>query len=185
MEPDRIWLWDGRTGAYLADVPLSSLAASAEQSTGTLAPGSSIAYLPDGRVTLNTLWQLKANWGVAIKALVTRTQHLGHVNPDQARSLYKQISARGWNKAEPVWVSNEQAIWLERAIAKRMKSEPDPIAASAHATALGRSYFDAWINWSPEPGPVDAEIVDLASRRGPRVPSQPTPGVVRQFPSRR
>jgi len=48
MEPDRIGLWDGRTGAYLADVPLGSLAARAEQSTGTLAPGSSIAYLPDG-----------------------------------------------------------------------------------------------------------------------------------------
>jgi WD40 repeat protein len=49
MEPDRIGLWDGASGAYLTSVPLGSLAPSAEQATGTLAPGSSIAYLPDGR----------------------------------------------------------------------------------------------------------------------------------------
>ena len=48
MEPDRIGLWDGASGAYLASVPLGSLASSAEQATGTLVPGSSIAYLPHG-----------------------------------------------------------------------------------------------------------------------------------------
>jgi hypothetical protein len=48
MEPDRIGLWDGRTGGHQASIPLGSLAASAEQSTGTLGTGSSIAYLPDG-----------------------------------------------------------------------------------------------------------------------------------------
>jgi len=48
METDRIGLWDGHTGAYLASVPLQGLAESGEQSAGTLAEGSSIAYRPDG-----------------------------------------------------------------------------------------------------------------------------------------
>lgn len=50
-----------------------------------------------GRVTLQTLAKIKARWGIAIKALVMRFRNLGVIDADQARSLYKQISARGWN----------------------------------------------------------------------------------------
>lgn len=101
-----------------------------------------------GRVTLATLAQMKEQWGVSIKAMVVRLQNLHRVDADQARSLYKQISARSWNKQEPVEVVNERAIWLSKALERRFP-EGDPITGAAHGTLLGRSYFESWIRWSP------------------------------------
>ena len=53
---------------------------------------------------------------MAVKAMVVRLQQLHRIDMDQARSLYKQISARGWNKHEPGHVGNERAIWLVKAL---------------------------------------------------------------------
>jgi WD40 repeat protein len=47
VQPDRIRLWDGRTGAYQASIPLPDLPDTGLWSTASLGPGSSIAYLPD------------------------------------------------------------------------------------------------------------------------------------------
>jgi len=47
VQPDRIRLWDGRTSAYQASIPLPNLPATGLWSTAYLGPGSSIAYLPD------------------------------------------------------------------------------------------------------------------------------------------
>ena len=47
---------------------------------------------------------------MAVKAMVIRPQQLYRIDLDQARSLYKRISARSWNKDEPVDVGNERAI---------------------------------------------------------------------------
>lgn len=117
-----------------------------------LAPGEALLADLDragGRVTLSTLSNLKAMWGVAIKALVVRFQQLGVIDEDHARSLYKQISARRWNKSEPVEVGNEQAIWMARALAKHSRSSSNATADTAHTAGLGRRYFDAWVDWSP------------------------------------
>jgi Zn-dependent peptidase ImmA (M78 family) len=65
-----------------------------------------------GRVTLRTLAEVKAVWGIAIKALVGRFEALGEIDADHARSLYKQISARRWSKNEPVDVPTESAQWF-------------------------------------------------------------------------
>lgn len=67
-----------------------------------------------GRVTLTTVAELKKTWGVSIKMLVVRFRQLGRTDDQHARSLYKQISARKWNKAEPVAVGHEHAIWPGR-----------------------------------------------------------------------
>jgi hypothetical protein len=48
---------------------------------------------------------------------VTRFRNLGVIDPEHARSLFKQISARGWHKSEPVPVGPERAVWFSRAIA--------------------------------------------------------------------
>lgn len=134
-----------------------------------LAPGD--AVLADlerlgGRVTLTTLSKIKETWGISIKALVIRFQQLGVVSDDQARSLYKQISARRWNKHEPVPVGNEAAVWLTSAIekkAKRAASTPSEITA---ATGLGPSYFTRWTDWSATDKTTHyAEVVPM---RGPR-----------------
>lgn len=117
-----------------------------------LLPGD--AFLEDleaqgrGRVTLATLAQMKERWGVSIKAMVVRLQNLHRIDADQARSLYKQISARSWNKHEPVEVVNERAIWLGKALTRRFP-DGDAIAAAAQGTDLGRSYFESWVRWEP------------------------------------
>lgn len=121
-----------------------------------------------GRVTLSTLAELKSNWGVAIKMLVVRLKQLGVVTEDQATSLYKQISKRGWNTGEPVPVTNERAIWLRSVVAKKWP-EADPVRAASRATGLGVSHLDRWLQWD---GPIEGEakVVPFASRaaRGSR-----------------
>lgn len=137
-----------------------------------LAPGDAILEdlreIGNGRVTLRTLAAIKQRWGIAIKALVMRFQQLGVIEPDQARSLYKQISARGWNKDEPVPVSSERAVWFEKAIAKRGATEIDPLRAVAEVVGVGQSHFDRWTDWSPTPATLDAKVVSLPKRQGAR-----------------
>ena len=128
-----------------------------------LLPGD--AFLADldefgGRVTLATLARLKERWGVAVKAMVVRLQHLHRIDVDHARSLYKQISARGWNKDEPVEVGNERAIWLSRALSQRFPGD-EPNAQAAARAGLTRSYFDDWSNWDPD---NDATVVPFRRR---------------------
>ena len=75
-----------------------------------------------GRITLRTLAEAKAVWGVAIKSLVGRCQAMDLIGPDQARSLDKQISSREWTKQEPVEVPLESAQWFGRVLTKEGQS---------------------------------------------------------------
>ena len=131
-----------------------------------LLPGD--AFLDDldaegGRVTLMTLSKLKARWGVAIKAMVVRLQNLHRIDSDQARSLYKQISARDWNKQEPVAVGNERAVWLAKALERRFPNSGDAIGAAVDQIGLSRTYFEGWASWQP-PAQDDAKVLDFARR---------------------
>jgi len=103
------------------------------------------------RPTLNTLATLKEKWGIAIKALVVRFAQLGIIEPDQARSLYKQISARKWNKNEPVPVGNESAQWLALALKKHSSPSPDIFGAASKGAGLGTAFFARWTDWSVTP----------------------------------
>ncbi|WP_268891543.1 helix-turn-helix domain-containing protein [Lentzea tibetensis] len=128
-----------------------------------LAPGDAMLEALErlgGRVTLQTLARIKEHWGISIKALVTRFRSLGVIDADHARSLFKQISARGWNKKEPVPVGTEQAIWFIKAIEKAMRGTIDPVASAAHIVGLDRGHLDRWTNWSP---PVPAELADVVT----------------------
>ncbi len=154
-----------------------------------LAPGDAIlAHLSEhgSRVTLTTLAQLKGHWGIAIKSLVVRFRHLGVIDADQARSLYKQISARGWNKQEPVHVGNESAVWLLQAIKKHSPSAGDPIEAAATDAGLGRNYVDRWVDWSATSAVGSpASIVSLNLGGSPeRAPSRDALGTVTPLPVR-
>lgn len=97
------------------------------------------------KVTLTALAQLKATWGVSIKSLITRFRHLGIIDDDRARSLYKQISARGWATQEPVPVTNEHAIWLRKA-AESM-SGADASTFLVTTAGLSSSYVAPWLDW--------------------------------------
>lgn len=110
-----------------------------------------------GRVTLQTLAKIKQRWGISIKALVARFQNLTVIDADHARSLYKQISARGWNRNEPVSVGTERAIWLSRAIEAAGRGSLDPIDSAARQIGLHRSHFDRWLDWSL----TDAKLAEV------------------------
>lgn len=127
-----------------------------------------------GRVTLNTLAQLKGIWGVAIKMLVVRLSQLGRIDDNHARSLYKQISARRWNVVEPVHTGHEQAIWLQKALTRAHS----PAADAQRTVGLDRGYFDRWQHWEVQHHNQDElpEGVVPLQRRPPtgwkRVPSR-------------
>ncbi|TFV52495.1 XRE family transcriptional regulator [Blastococcus sp. TF02A-35] len=128
-----------------------------------------------GRVTLSTLAELKATWGIAIKALVVRFQQLGIIDADQATSLYKQISKRGWNKHEPVPTTNEEPIWLQRALDRRARTEPaieEAVTIAARVVGLSERMVSRWIDWSS----VSSEDVALPI---------PLEGRIRRTPSSR
>ncbi len=151
-----------------------------------LAPGDVMLDELDrlgGRVTLQTLARIKETWGVSIKALVTRFRNLGVIDADHARSLFKQISARGWNKNEPVPVGTEKAIWFTRAIDNAMPSASDPVGEVAKVVGLNRNHFERWMDWSP---PVPAEVVTLEfGRRSPGTAgARSEPGSVSHIRSR-
>lgn len=129
-----------------------------------------------GRVTLRVLQQLKARWGVAIKMLVMRFRQLGVIDDDHARSLYRQISARGWNKGEPVEVSNEKPIWFDRALKSAFPraTGEETMAAAAENFGVAVPYIARWATWEvPEQAP--SKVAALTPRVTPK-PRQPNPG---------
>lgn len=137
-----------------------------------LLPGDSFLCDLDqvgGRVTLGTLATLKERWGVAIKAMVVRLQQLHRIDTDHARSLYKQISARGWNRDEPITVGNERAIWLTKALSQRFPGE-NPIGQAVEHTGLRRCYFDSWTNWKSN---TDAKVIQFPSNSASASNSEP------------
>jgi len=124
-----------------------------------------------GRVTLRALSRLKERWGISIRALVMRFQSLGVVDGDHARSLYKQISARGWNKSEPMHVGPEDAIWLKRAIAQSTGRSADSMKLASQTAGVGLSYLRRWTEWVPDVDRSSAQVIEIdrskaACRRG-------------------
>lgn len=115
-----------------------------------------------GRATLGVLQKLKATWGVAIKMLVTRFRQLEVIDDDQARSLYRQISARGWNTSEPVEVPNEQPVWLEKSLTQAFPASNAETSSLLAARGFGidPSHISRWTTWE-QPRPLDGRVVLL------------------------
>lgn len=113
-----------------------------------------------GRVTLAVLQELKGQWGVAIKMLVTRLRQLGAIEEDQSVSLYKQISKRGWNSGEPVAVSHEHAIWFERSLQQRWQGR-DAALATSEEIGIGVEMVRDWMDWHEGRPEASAEVIPL------------------------
>jgi Zn-dependent peptidase ImmA (M78 family) len=126
-----------------------------------------------GRVTLHTLAQIKERWGVSIKALVSRFRSLGVIDDDHARSLYKQISSRGWNKAEPVKVGNESSVWLTKALNQWNAGRGGTLERAAEVSGLGVPYFERWSEWESSGKTLgDVVSVDFGSSSSGTVNSE-------------
>jgi Zn-dependent peptidase ImmA (M78 family) len=74
-------------------------------------------------VTLRNFQFMKAHWGVSIQALIMRGSQLGVIDPARKTSLFKQISARHWRKAEPLLVHREEPVLVWKLLAARFGTE--------------------------------------------------------------
>jgi Zn-dependent peptidase ImmA (M78 family)/transcriptional regulator with XRE-family HTH domain len=86
-------------------------------------------------ITLTTLADLKARWGVSLQALIRRARTLECITPSQYRSLYAQLGARGWRTAEPIAVPVERPRAL-RQLAELLYGVPIDYPQLAQATGL-------------------------------------------------
>jgi hypothetical protein len=111
---------------------------------------------------LSTLIALKERWGASIKSMVVRLQQLGRIDSDQARSLYKQISSRGWNTGEPVFVGNERAVWLTKALDRRFPGDKT-LSDAGDESGLHSAWFERWTTWD-QPSTPGATVLQFGGR---------------------
>src|SRR5207249_11480128 len=51
---------------------------------------------------------MKSYWKVSMQALIMRAYHLGKMNANRYRSLFRQLSAKGYRKCEPAPIPAEE-----------------------------------------------------------------------------
>ncbi|MGH3795286.1 MAG: helix-turn-helix domain-containing protein [Pseudonocardiaceae bacterium] len=85
-------------------------------------------------VTLGSLQQMKASWGVSIQALIMRGANLGLIDDKRKLSLFKQISSRGWRKNEPVTVHPEEPLLAWKLLTRKFGA---PLQYSRAVDELG------------------------------------------------
>jgi Zn-dependent peptidase ImmA (M78 family) len=76
-------------------------------------------------LTLRSLAKLKAEWGISMAGLVMRASQVEAIDRPRLESLFKQISARGWRKDEPITVHREQPALLMRLLEARYGASLD------------------------------------------------------------
>ena len=90
-------------------------------------------------ITLTTLADRKARWGVSLQALIRRARTLGIVSESHYRALYAQLGARGWRTREPVAVPVERPRAL-RQLAELLYGRPIAYPSLAHAMGLDPAF---------------------------------------------
>lgn len=91
------------------------------------------------RLSLNGYARLKATWGVSIQALIMRGFSVGNISESRKRSLFVQLTQRGWRKQEPVTVGREDPLLLWSLLTREFGERPYLPASDAlaiHPTVL-------------------------------------------------
>jgi Zn-dependent peptidase ImmA (M78 family)/transcriptional regulator with XRE-family HTH domain len=86
-------------------------------------------------ITLTTLADLKACWGVSLQALIRRARTLERLTASQYRALSAQLGARGWRIQEPIAVPVERPRAL-RQLAELLYGVPIDYPQLAQVTGL-------------------------------------------------
>ncbi|MFF1340763.1 helix-turn-helix domain-containing protein [Streptomyces sp. NPDC058290] len=111
------------------------------------------------RLSLTGYARLKATWGVSIQALIMRGHSIGNLTDSRKRSLFVQLTQRGWRKSEPVTVGQEFPILLWTLLERQYGAKPYVTAAERLAippTVL-RSIAPMPRNAARGPGQSDAQ----------------------------
>ncbi|MFE6906998.1 helix-turn-helix domain-containing protein [Streptomyces erythrochromogenes] len=124
------------------------------------------------RLTLEGFARRKQAWGVSIQALILRGAAVGNIGESRKRSLYVQLTQRGWRKVEPVSVGQEDPLLLWSLLQRQYGDRPYLPASDELAiqpTVL-RSIAPQPANKRPTveasmPRP-DGKVLDFAARAG-------------------
>lgn len=110
------------------------------------------------QITLNQLAHVKAMYGVSIQALIMRAAALGIIDEKRHRSLFVQLSGRGWRQNEPVEVVAEHPVLMGRLLDIAI---PDGAAIREveATTALPRAYITAMAPSPPRPGTPTGNVI--------------------------
>ncbi|MGJ9374213.1 helix-turn-helix domain-containing protein [Nesterenkonia sp. CF4.4] len=125
--------------------------------------------------TLNDFARIKASFGISIQASVMNAELLGIIDEQRKRSLFRQISQRGWRTTEPVEVSLEEPQLLRKA--REMGWPKAPLMKVADEVGLPAHILRAITLESPpqnSPSHDPSTVVDLnryLDRREPVIPS--------------
>ncbi|MFD8296617.1 helix-turn-helix domain-containing protein [Streptomyces bauhiniae] len=76
------------------------------------------------RLTLEGFARRKQAWGVSIQALILRGAAVGNIGESRKRSLYVQLTQRGWRKEEPVSVGQEAPLLLWSLLHRQYGDKP-------------------------------------------------------------
>jgi Zn-dependent peptidase ImmA (M78 family)/transcriptional regulator with XRE-family HTH domain len=149
------------------------LEAEASEFAGTLLmpTDDAAAVFADNRVTLSFLASLKEHWGISIAGLVMRARQVEAIDAAQLESLFKQLSARGWRKVEPVAVHREQPRLMQRLLEHNFGTPLDVKLAARNLGApphIVREFLCV-ADRDTAPGEATAApVVDLAEARRQR-----------------
>lgn len=138
-----------------------------------LVPLDDLADEISGRPTLSELVMLKRRWGVSLQVLIRAARTLGVVDDGRYISLFKQLSARGWRKDQPVHVPVEKPR-AYRKMAEVLYGEPVPLRTLAREAGWLPPFASsvlaqhATVAEMPRATAVPSNVVDLARRRSTR-----------------
>lgn len=94
------------------------------------------------QITLNQLAHVKAEFGISIQALIMRAAALEIIDAKRQRSLFVQLSARGWRKDEPVEVLPEHPVLFGKLLEIALP-ENASVQERRELVALPKTYLSA------------------------------------------
>lgn len=134
-----------------------------------LAPES--LFRPDvRRLSFSRLPQLKAYWGLSMKGIITRAKRIGAIDAATATKLYKQHSARGYNKVEPYPLKAEKPSLVDAAVRVHLDEHGYTQEQLAEAVLLdprefAREFLEKGHTVPPASSPKPHNVFSLAERR--------------------
>lgn len=92
---------------------------------------------------LNGYVTLKAQWGISIQALINRAKDLDLISDSRNKSLWIQLSSKGWRKTEPVAVDNEKPLLLWQLLSNQFGHSP--YMKASHKLGMRPDFLREWI----------------------------------------
>jgi Zn-dependent peptidase ImmA (M78 family) len=141
-------------------VPSDDPEAQADEFAGEFLTPSATFGPQARRVTFDRLGQLKAHWKISMKAVIKRATVVGAIDDRAAVRLYKQHSARGYNKAEPYPIPPEKPSLVSQAIDVHLSEHDYSVEELAETMRLSPTEFSRDFlgrEWQ-------ANVVDLFNR---------------------